>query len=141
MTGYNDLNLGADDVWTSNIRNNKLTVHVKDNHNTPLAYSTLFVQNWGSIALDSATQTDIEGLGDGAYQYKATKSGYLSSGWSTITFDDADEIVTCILTKEVAESVTGYKLQDSEIKAFFIPLMYILLIMMLLGGLMNAAKR
>jgi len=140
MTGYNDLNLSADDVWTSNIRNNKLTVNVQDNHGAPLAYSTVFVQDWGSIALNSATSTVIEGFSDSSHQYKATKSGYLSSGWSTITFNDSDEIVTCILIESATESVTGYKLKDEEIKSFFIPLMYMLLIMILIGGLLNATK-
>ncbi len=140
MTGYNGLNLCADDVWTSNIRNNKLTVNVQDNHGAPLAYSTVFVQDWGSIALDSATSTTIEGFDDSSHQYKATKSGYLSSGWSTITFNASDEIVTCILTESSTESVTGYKLKDEEVKSFFIPLMYMLLIMILIGGLLNATK-
>jgi len=140
MTGYNGLNLSADDVWTSNIRNNKLTVNVQDNHGAPLAYSTVFVQDWGSIALDSATSTTIEGFEDDSHQYKATKSGYLSSGWYTVIFNDSDESVTCTLTETSEESVTGYKLKDEEIKSFFIPLMYMLLIMILIGGLLNAAK-
>lgn len=141
ITGYDGYQLDTDMVWTADIIGNTLTVYVKDNHNAPLAYSTVFVQGWGSAALDSLTSISITGLSDGNVQYKATKSGYLSSAWSNITLDGSDESVTCILTESATESVTGYKLKDSEIKEFFIPLMYMLLIMILIGGLMNAAKK
>lgn len=141
MTGYNGHTLSADEVWTSNIRNNKLTVNVRDNHNTPIAYSTVFVQNWGSQALDSDTSFIVSGLQDQVYQYKATKSGYTSSGWASVNLSGADQTVTCILIEQETSSITGYKLKDGEIKAFFIPLMYLLMVMILIGGLMNAAKR
>lgn len=141
MTGYDGFNLDADDVWTSNIRNNKLTVRVRDNHNAPIAYSSVFVQGWGSEALGSQTSLTIEGFLDQSYQYKATKSGYTSSGWDTANFSGDDEIVTCVLIKSATESVSGYKLKDAEIKSFFIPLMYLLFIMILIGGLTNAAKK
>ena len=141
MTGYNGLNLDADDVWTSNIRNNKLTVNVMDNHNTPVAYSTLFLQGWGSHALESETSFTVTGLQDEVYQYKATKSGYTSSGWASVNFTGEDQTVTCTLIEQETSSITGYKMKDDEIKAFFIPLMYLLMVMILIGGLMNAAKK
>lgn len=141
ITGFDRHQLDTDEVWTADIIGNTLTVYVKDNHNAPLAYSTVFVQGWGSSALDSSTDISITGLSDGNVQYKATKSGYLSSSWSNTTLDGSDESVTCIMVQSATESVTGYKLKDSEIKEFFIPLMYMLLIMILIGGLMNAAKK
>jgi len=141
ITGYDEYQLDTDEVWTADIIGNTLTVYVKDNHDTALPYSTVFVQGWGSSALGSSALISISGLSDGNVQYKATKSGYLSSAWSNITLDGSDESVTCILVQSATESVTGYKLKDHEIKEFFIPLMYLLLIMILLGGLMNAAKK
>jgi hypothetical protein len=141
MTGYNGLNLGADDVWTSNIRNNKLTIYVKDNHNSPINYATVFIEGWGSQTLGSSTSAEIEGFGNGNVQYKASKSGYTSSVWSTITMNDADESVTCILVKESTTRVTGYKLRNDEIKNFFVPIMYLLLMFMLLGAFMHVSGR
>ena len=140
ITGFDGYQLDIDEVWTANIVGNTLTVHVKDNKNAPISYSTVFIEGFGSIATASEVYVEVAGLPDGATQYKATKSGYTSSGWNTINLSGEDKTVTSILIKQSDESVTGYKLKDDEIKSFFLPLIYILFIMIIIGGLMNAAK-
>lgn len=133
MTGYDGHNLSADEVWTSNIRNNKLTVSIKDNFDNPVTHATVFIEGWGSIAIGSNNHISISGLQDGDYQYKATKSGYITSGWDTITLT-GDGSVTCVLVEIAETSVIGQKMSDADVKSIFIPLMYILFIFMILGA-------
>ena len=139
MTGYNGHNLSADEVWTSKIRNTELTVFVKDNYNQQIDYATIFIEDWGSIATGSYNYATVTGLPDGDYQYKATKSGYITSGWASITLA-GDESVTCVLVEIESTSVIGQKMSDEDIKSMFIPLMYILFIFMILGAFMYAME-
>ena len=138
ITGFDDYQLDTDEVWTSDIIGNTLNVYVRDNHDNLLSYSTVFIENWGSIATGSSTYARVHGLPDGDIQYKATKSGYISSGWNTVTLDGADDYVTCILIEIESTTVLGQKMSDEDIKSIFIPMMYILFIFMILGAFMYA---
>jgi len=134
ITGFNSYQLDTDECWTADIIGNTLTVYVKDNAGTPIRYSTVFIENWGSIATGSSTFARVTGLPDADIQYKATKGGYISSGWDTVTLSGADKSVTCILVEIAETSVIGQKMSDENIKSIFIPLMYILFIFMILGA-------
>ena len=140
ITGFDGYQLDTDEVWTSDIIGSTLTVNVKDNYGNPIAYSTVFIEDWGSIATGSSTYVEITGFSDGDYQYKATKSGYISSGWNTITLSGADESVICVLVEIAETTVIGLKMKDEDIKSIFIPFMYILFIFMILGAFMYANK-
>ena len=139
MTGYNGHKLDADEVWTSNFVGNELTVFVKDNYNQQVKYSTIFIEDWGSIATGAWNYATVTGLPDGDYQYKASKSGYIVSGWDTVTLTE-HESVTCVLVALEETSVIGQKMADADIKSMFIPLMYILFIFMILGAFQYANK-
>jgi len=140
ITGFDGYQLDTDEVWTADIIGNTLTVNVKDNHGASISYSTVFIENWGSIATGIYPYASVTGLPDGNIQYKATKSGYISSGWDTITLSGADESVTCILIATESTSVIGQKMSDKDIKSIFIPLMYILFIFMILGAFKYAME-
>lgn len=146
MVGFTGTILDIDTVYTNSSENNpsnphnSLTIYVKDHHNNPLTHSTVFVETWGSIATGNTDFVVISGLTDGTYNYKATKAGYQSSGWDNVALDDEDKTVTYKITKETTSTISGYKLKEDEIKAFFLPLLYLLLIMIVIGGLINAAK-
>ena len=133
ITGFDGYQLDTDEVWTSDITGNELTVFVKDNYNQQIDYATIFIEDWGSIATGSSNHAPVTGLSDGDYQYKATKSGYITSGWATITLNE-HESVTCVLVALEETSVIGQKMSDKDIKSIFIPLMYILFIFMILGA-------
>lgn len=140
ITGFDGYQLDTDEVWTADIIGNTLTVNVKDNYGTPLQYSTVFIEGWGSIATGSNIYSEVTGLPDGNVQYKATKSGYIASSWDTVTLAGANEEVTCVLVAAADTSVIGQKMADAEIKSLFIPLMYILFIFMILGAFQYANK-
>lgn len=145
MVGFNGDIIAIDHVYTNEspdipfITANELTVFVKDNHNQQLPYSTVFIENWGSITTGEDNYVTIEGLPDGDYQYKATKSGYISSPWATITLTE-HESVTCVLVEIADTVIIGQKMSNAEIKSIFIPLMYILMIFILLGAFKYAMQ-
>jgi hypothetical protein len=82
MIGFNGALLAIDHVYTNASgdspynTNNELTVFVKDNYNQQIPYTTIFIEDWGSIATGTHNYATVTGLSDGDYQYKATKSGY-----------------------------------------------------------------
>lgn len=147
MIGFNDALLDIDNVFANTSSGsqfdpkNTLTVTVKDHHGNPLTYSTVFIEGWGSQASGNSDTVTIVGLSDGDVQYKTTKSGYIASIWQTITFSGADESVECILVKDSLTIGKGLKMTDSKIKSFLIPGLYLLLILILVGGVTNANKR
>ena len=117
-------------------RKNKLTVGVKDRFGANLDNCYIYLEGWGSLPTGTTYYNAYEGIGNGDYRYKATKSGYTDSGWSDVTLADGDQIVWYTLSQDVGNvSVSAQKFTDEDIKGFFFPLMYFLLICIILGGL------
>ena len=117
-------------------RRNKLTIGVKDRFGNNLNNCYIYLEGWGSLSTGSTYYNAYEGIGNGDYRYKATKSGYTDSGWSDVTLADGDQIVWYTLSQDVGNvSVSAQKFTDEDIKGFFFPLMYFLLICIILGGL------
>ena len=116
-------------------RKNKLTVGVKDRTGTNLDNCYIYLENWGSLSTGSTYYNSYEGIDNGYYRYKATKSGYTGTGWADITMSDNDEIVWYTLTEDHTNlSATQQKLTDDDIKGMFFPLMFFLLICIIFGG-------
>lgn len=141
MTGYNGHLLDTDDVWTSDIRNNELTVTVTDNNGLPLSYCYVYLEGWGQAETGDSNVCTIGGLGDGEYQYQATKSGYTTQGWESVNFTGYDQSVTVVLqTAYSANTVRGVKLNDTEIKSIFLPMFFLLWILIIFGGFKYVSK-
>ena len=117
-------------------RKNKITIKVKDRAGNNLNNAYVYLEDWGSLSTGSTNYNVYEGITNGDYRYKATKSGYTGDGWEEITINDGDEFVVYTLTGDYTNtSMTAQKFGDEEIKSFFFPLMYFLLICIVLGGL------
>ena len=117
-------------------RKNKLTIGIKDRFGNNLNNCYIYLEGWGSLSTGSTYYNAYEGISNGDYRYKATKSGYTDSGWSDVTLTDGDQIVWYTLSQDVGNvSVSAQKFTDEDIKGFFFPLMYFLLICIILGGL------
>ena len=117
-------------------RKNKLTIGVKDRFGANLDNCYIYLEGWGSLPTGTTYYNAYEGISNGDYRYKATKSGYTDSGWSDVTLTDGDQIVWYTLSQDVGNvSVSAQKFTDEDIKGFFFPLMYFLLICIIFGGL------
>jgi len=116
-------------------RKNKLTIGVKDRFGNNLNNCYIYLEDWGSLSTGSTYYNSYEGIDDGYYRYKATKSGYSGTGWADITMSDDDEIVWYTLTEDNTDtSATQQKMADEDIKGMFFPLMFFLLICIIFGG-------
>lgn len=116
-------------------RKNKLTVGVKDRTGANLDNCYVYLEGWGSLHTGTTYYNSYEGIDNGYYRYKATKSGYTGAGWSDITVSNDDEIVWYTLTEDYGNnSVTQHKMTDDDVKAMFFPLMFFLLICIIFGG-------
>jgi len=116
-------------------RQNKLTIGVKDRAGANLDNSYIYLEDWGSLPTGSTYYNSYEGIDNGYYRYKATKSGYSGGGWSDVTIEDNDQIVWYILTEDYTnQSIIPQKLDDNDIKIMFFPLMFFLLICLVFGG-------
>lgn len=116
-------------------RKNKLTIGVKDRSGANLDNCYIYLEDWGSLPTGSTYYNSYEGIDNGYYRYKATKSGYTGTGWADITMSDDDEIVWYTLTEDYTNlSATQQKLTDDDIKGMFFPLMFFLLICIIFGG-------
>lgn len=127
-------------VTDDTTRKNKLTVAVKDKfgHNVDNAY--IYLEGWGSLSTGSTYYNAYEGIDNGDYRYKATKSGYTGGGWDDVNITDEDKIVWYVLSEDYTNtSVAVQKFTDDDIKGFFFPLMFFLLICIVLGGLKYVA--
>jgi hypothetical protein len=136
MHGYDYYLLETDFINASDLRKNKLTIIVKDRAGSNLDNAYVFLEGYGSLSTGISYYNSYEGLEDGNYRYKASKSGYSSSGWDNIDLNSSDEIVAYVLIFD--SSNTTYlpqKMSDSDINTMFLPLIFFLLIMILLGGL------
>lgn len=122
-------------------RKNKLTIGVKDSHGAQLTNAYIYLEEWGSLPTGSLYYNAYEGIDNGDFRYKATKSGYTGGGWDEVNLTDEDKIVWYILTEDYRNtSFTQTKFEDRDIKGIFFPLMYFLLICLLLGGLKYVAS-
>lgn len=122
-------------------RKNKLTIGVKDSHGAQLTNAYIYLEDWGSLPTGNVYYNAYEGIDNGDYRYKATKSGYAGGGWDEVNLTDEDKIVWYVLTEDYANtSFSQTKFEDRDIKGIFFPLMYFLLICLLLGGLKYVAS-
>jgi len=132
--GYDNTLLDIDSAYTESIRGLKLTIHVVDNNNNPLDHAYCYVEGWGSLYTDYNSYAIMKGLNASSYHYRAEKGGYRSTGWTTVNMTN-DESVTYTLYKDTVEHAT--RMNKTDIKALFYPFMFILLIVMLMGGLIH----
>jgi hypothetical protein len=116
-------------------RKNKLTIGVKDRFGNNLDNCYIYLEGWGSLPTGTTYYNAYEGIGNGDYRYKATKSGYSGSGWSDVILSDSDKTVWYTLTEDLTNvSATQQKLTDDDVKGLFFPLMFFLLICIIFGG-------
>jgi hypothetical protein len=142
MIGYNGYVLETDhvDCFTDD-RKNKLTINVKNQYGTDLDNCFVFLEGWGSLSTGSLNYNSYEGLNNGYYRFKATKPGYLGTGWDDITLSDSDEIVTYILTStdsEEGRATQPQKMDANELQNIYLIIMAFLLIFIIIGGLKYA---
>ena len=122
-------------AYAEDLRGNKLTIKVIDPSNNPLDHSYIFLKDYGRIPTNNQYYGTFEGLANQDYYYKAEKGGYRSTGWELTTLQDEDQIVTYTLIPESLE--TTIRMAKTDVKALYYPFMYILLIIMLVGGLIH----
>ena len=123
-------------ITDSTTRKNKLTIGVKDRSGTNLNNCYIYLEDWGSLPTGTTYYNAYEGIDNGDYRYKASKSGYTASGWLDVTISDGDKIVWYTLTDDTASGApVAAKMTNNDIKEFFFPIMFLLFICILLGGL------
>jgi len=122
-------------AYAEDMRGNRLTVKVIDPSGNPLDYSYIFLKNYGRIPTNNQCYGTFEGLANQDYYYKAEKGGYRSTGWDMIFPIDEDTLVTYTLIPE--SPIDQNRMTKTDVKAMYYPFMYILLIIMLVGGLIH----
>jgi len=122
-------------IYADDLRGNRLTVKVIDPSGNPLDHSYIFLKDYGRIPTNNQCYGTFEGLANQDYYYKAEKGGYRSTGWDMVSPIDEDTIVTYTLIPE--SPVYQNKMVKTDIKKLYYPFMYILLIIMLVGGLIH----
>ena len=123
-------------VTDETTRKNKLTIGVKDKGGNNLNNAYIYLENWGSLPTGSMYYNSYEGIDNGDYRYKASKTGYTGSGWESVNLTDEDKIVWYTLISDYTnKSCATQKFSDGEIREFFFPLMFFLFICIVLGGL------
>ena len=122
-------------AYAEDMRGNKLTVKVIDPSGNPLDHSYIFLKDYGRIPINEQSYGTFEGLANQDYYYKAEKGGYRSTGWDMISPVDEDTYVTYILIPE--SPVYQNRMAKTDVKKLYYPFMYILLIIMLVGGLVH----
>ena len=122
-------------TYAEDMRGNKLTVKVIDPSGNPLDHSYIFLKDYGRIPTNEQSYGTFEGLTNQDYYYKAEKGGYRSTGWDMISPVDEDTLVSYTLIPE--SSVNQNRMAKTDVKAVYYPFMYILLIIMLVGGLIH----
>ena len=116
-------------------RKNRLTIGVKDRSGANLDNCYIYLEGWGSLPTGTTYYNSYEGIDNGYYRYKASKSGYSGDGWADVTVLDDDEIVWYTLTEDHTNtSATQQKMTDDDVKRMFFPLMFFLLICIIFGG-------
>ncbi|MGB9497871.1 MAG: hypothetical protein ACKVE3_08410 [Dissulfuribacterales bacterium] len=122
-------------AYADDVRRNRLTIKVVDPSNNPLDHSYIFLKDYGRIPTNNQCYGTFENLSNQDYYYKAEKGGYRSTGWTLTTLTDEDQIVTYMLIPESLE--TTVRMTKTDVKNLYYPFMYILLIIMLVGGLIH----
>ena len=122
-------------TYAEDMRGNKLTVKVIDPSNNPLDHSYIFLKDYGRIPTNNQCYGTFENLSNQDYYYKAEKGGYRSTGWDMVSPIDEDTLVTYTLIPE--SPVYQSRLSKMDVKNLYYPFMYILLIIMLVGGLVH----
>jgi len=122
-------------TYAKDLRGNKLTIKVIDSTNNPLDHSYIFLKDYGRIPTNNQCYGTFEGLANQDYYYKAEKGGYRSTGWDMVSPIDEDTLVTYTLIPE--SSVYQNRMAKTDVKKLYYPFMYILLIIMLVGGLIH----
>jgi len=132
--GYDNTLLDTDSAYTESIRGLKLTIYVVDGNNNPLDHAYCYVEGWGSLYTDYESYATMKGLNTDSYHYKAEKGGYRSTGWAIVNMAD-DESVTYTLYEDTTQHAA--RMSKTDVKALFYPFMFVLLIVMLMGGLIH----
>jgi hypothetical protein len=128
-------------VTDDTTRKNKLTIGVKDKYGDTVNNCYIYLEDWGSLPTGTLYYNSYEGIDNGDYRYKASKSGYTGAGWEEVNVTDKDKIVWYVLSEDYTNtSIAATKFTDNEIKGFFFPLMFFLLICIVLGGLKYVAS-
>jgi hypothetical protein len=128
-------------VTDDTTRKNKLTIGVKDKYGDTLNNCYIYLEDWGSLPTGSSYYNSYEGIDNDDYRYKASKSGYSGAGWDEVNLTDEDKIVWYVLSEDYTNTSTAAtKFTDDDIKGFFFPLMFFLLICIVLGGLKYVAS-
>ena len=83
----------------------------------------------------------FENLENGEYLYKVEKSGYINHGYDSINITK-DEIVYYELrkTSDREISYTNTKMSDKDSKEIFLPIIFLVLIVILVTGIMRIGK-
>ena len=139
---YDGMLLGTDEVWTDNIRNNKLTIIVKDESYNNLNNSFIFLEGWGSLHTGSGNYYNTyTGLGNDSFKYKASKSGYTGHGWDEVTLDTEDKtVVYTLVSYESIESIAPPKVSDDDMMFLFFSVILFMFIAILIGGFIYVCK-
>jgi len=122
-------------TYAEDMRGNRLTVKVVDPSGNPLDHSYIFLKDYGRIPTNEQSYATFEGLANQDYYYKAEKGGYRSTGWDMVSPVDEDTQVTYTLIPE--SPVYQNRMAKTDVKTLYYPFMYILLIIMLVGGLIH----
>jgi len=122
-------------TYAEDMRGNRLTVKVIDPSGNSLDHSYIFLKDYGRIPTNEQSYGTFEGLANQDYYYKAEKGGYRSTGWDMISPVDEDTLVTYTLIPE--SPVYQNRMAKTDVKKLYYPFMYILLIIMLVGGLIH----
>ena len=122
-------------TYAEDMRGNRLTVKVIDPSGNPLDHSYIFLKDYGRIPTNNQCYGTFEGLANQNYYYKAEKGGYRSTGWDMVSPIDEDTLVTYTLIPE--SPVYQNRMAKTGVKKLYYPFMYILLIIMLVGGLIH----
>jgi len=146
MYGLNDALLDIDTVFTNATGDNPfdtgntLCVEVFDQNSMPLANSYVYIEGWDTKPTENDNEVCFSGLPDDTYDYRATKPSYQDRGFLNIDLN-SDKTVNYILDKiSDVHSVSDARLTNLQIKTVYLPLMYLLFIMILFGGLKYVSK-
>jgi len=146
MYGLNDALLDIDTVFANATGDNPfdtgntLCVEVFDQNNMPLANSFVYVEGWDTKPTGNDNKICFSGMPDDTYNYRATKPSYQDRGFLNVDLD-SDKTVNYILDKiSEVHSVSDARLSNTQIKNIYLPLMYLLFIMILIGGLKYVSK-
>ena len=140
MIGFNDAVIEMDTCFTNATGDNPyatgnaLTIRVFDQSTIPLSQSTVYIEDWGTQSTGIDHKITFTGLGNDEYQYRASKPNYRDRGFKSIILT-ADESANYILDKiSTVHQVKESRFTNRMIKDIYLPMMYILLIVIIFGA-------